>query len=359
MMKNWKGKQIWTEEETNLLIKEYPVSRKQDLIKLFSRTYSSIHHKASSLGLRNDRGWTSEQTDLLKSLYPIATKREIEKELGKTYQAIMDKAHEIGIYKEPTWTAADEQELRKLYPFHSNVYLSELLGRTRQSVRRKANRLGLVKEKESLRRINSESLRKYTLDEDYFENVDTSDKAYILGFLLGDGNVDKDFFRLSVQIHERDREVLEYIKAQLKSDAPIKKTREHMITLRVSSYKLITDLVKWNMISKKAHILKIPEIREDLYSHLIRGLFDADGSISQGLNKGRCNIRGNGDALWAVSEVVTRQTGVCQMVHKYDGSSIYELQGRTKVSKFAQWLYQDALFYLSRKHSKFAEAGLL
>jgi hypothetical protein len=260
------------------------------------------------------------------------------------------------------WTEEDEQQLKKIYPFHSNVYLSDLLGRTRQSVRRKANRLGLVKEKESLRRINSDALRKYTVDESYFESIDAPDKAYILGFLLGDGNVDKDFFRLTIHIHERDQEVLDYIKEQLKSSSPIARnsqSRKEMIVLRISSYKLINDLAKWGMVPKKAHILKIPEIREDLYSHLIRGLFDADGSVSLGFNKARCNIRGNGDALWAVSEVVTRQAGVCQMVHKYDGSSIYELQGRTKVSKFAQWLYQDAPFFLSRKYDKFVEAGLL
>jgi hypothetical protein len=357
-MKNWKGKQIWTDEDTNLLIKEYPTGRKQDLIKVFNRTYSSIHHKARSLGLRNDRGWTSEQTNLLKDLYPVSTKKEIERELGKTYQAIMDKAHEIGIYKEPVWTKEDEQRLRNLYPFHSNVYLSELLGRTRQSIRRKANRLGLVKEKESLRKINSESLRKYILDENYFENIDTPDKAYILGFLLGDENVDKDFFRLSVHIHERDREVLEYIKEQLKSNAPIKKTREHMITLRISSYKLINDLAKWGMVPKKAHILKLPEIEESLYSNLIRGLFDADGSVS-GRRYCVINIRGNGEALEKVNQIVSRQVGISdRRVCKYDATSIWYINNQKQVTKFAQWLYKDAPFYLSRKYNKFVDVGL-
>jgi hypothetical protein len=260
------------------------------------------------------------------------------------------------------WTEEQTQLLKELYTSRSNSELSSVFNKSAIAVRKKGNKLGLFKDKESLRRINSECKCKYTVDESYFERIDSPDKAYILGFLLGDGNIDKDFFRLTVHIHERDREVLEYIKEQLKSNSPIaqnSQNRKEMIVLRMSSYKLIKDLALWGMVPKKAHILKIPEIREDLYSHLIRGLFDADGSVSQGFNKVRCNIRGNGDALWAVSEVVTRQAGVCQVVHKYDGSSIYELQGRTKVSKFAQWLYKDAPFFLSRKYDKFVEASLL
>lgn len=70
------------------------------------------------------------------------------------------------------------------------------MGRTRLSVRHKANQFGLAREKESLRRINSDALRKYTVDEGYFENIDTPDKAYILGFLLGDGNIEKNFLDL-------------------------------------------------------------------------------------------------------------------------------------------------------------------
>ena len=269
------------------------------------------------------------------------------------------------------WTEKDEQQLRELYPFHSNVHLSTLLGRTRQAVRKKANKLGLVKDKESLRRINSDALRKYIVDEDYFESIDTPDKAYILGFLLGDGNIDKKFFRLSIKIHKRDREVLEYIKRQLKSDAPISesRTRETMICLRISSYKLISDLSKCNMVPKKAHIVRLPEIRDELYSHLIRGLFDADGSISTGLAKNKhgiykintcsCNIRGNGEALEKVREVICDQVGISQKVYKYDGTSNYQLGGRPRITKFAKWLYADAPFCLSRKYNKFIESGLL
>jgi hypothetical protein len=257
------------------------------------------------------------------------------------------------------WTDGQTQLLRDLYPFHSNTELSLVFSKSAIAVRKKGNKLGLFKDKESLRRINSESLRKYTMDENYFEDIDTPDKAYILGFLLGDGNVDKNFFRLSIHIHERDREVLEYIKEQLKTDAPIRRTRETMISLRISSYKLIMDLSKWHMIPQKAHVLEMPDLKEDLQPHLVRGLFDADGSVS-GQRYCRINIRGNGKALEKVNQIVDKQARISnRKVCKYDGTSIWSINNQEQVSKFAQWLYKDATFFLTRKYDKFIEAGLL
>ena len=322
MTRNWKGKQIWKEEEINLLAKEYPTGKKQDLMRLFNRPF----------------------------------------------QSIMDKANRLKIFREPVWTQQDEQRLKELYPFHSNTYLSDLFEKSRDALKYKANKLGIIKHKESLQKVNSESLRKYTLDENYFANIDTPDKAYILGFLLGDGNIAKNRFRLTVHIHQQDREVLDYITHQLKTDTPIRSDsgRETMLNWYVASYKLITDLSKWGMVPKKAHIVKLPEIDSSLYPHLIRGLFDADGCISIGDRKDSCSskvynctIRGNGEALEKVSRVVFEQTGVFREVHNYDGCSRYHLSGRYQIEKFAHWLYKDAPFYLSRKYNKFIEADLL
>jgi len=338
------------------------------LMKLFNRPYSAIQYKASSLGLCSNRKWTVDQIVLLKHLYSNGTKQELESVIGKPFRAIMDKANRLKICREPVWTERDLQQLEDLYPFHSNIYLSAIFGKTKDAIKYKANSLGIVKDRESLRQINSESFRKYMLDENYFENIDTPDKAYILGFLLGDGNISKGGFRLSIHIHQQDREVLEYVKYQLKTDASIRKdmNRGVMIILYVSSYKLVKDLAKFGMVPQKTHIVKLPKIDQNLYSHLIRGLFDADGCISVRDRKDTrsakactCTIRGNGEALEKVSKVVFEQTGVFREVHNYDGCSRYHLSGRYQITKFAQWLYQDAPFCLSRKYNKFIEAGLL
>ena len=49
-------------------------------------------------------------------------------------------------------------------------------------------------------------LAKYKEDNsDYFENIDSEDKAYWLGFLFADGSVAKDRDRISVALAEKDK----------------------------------------------------------------------------------------------------------------------------------------------------------
>jgi hypothetical protein len=268
-----------------------------------------------------------------------------------------------------SWTEKEIKKLKKLYPFYSNRELSQIFSRSSESIRWKGRTLNLVKDTETLRRVSSECCRKYTLNENYFENIDTPDKAYILGFLLGDGCICKNGFQLSISLHKKDVEILNYIKEQLNADAPIKKEKNvNKVYLRVFSYKLINDLAKWNMLPLKTYTLELPDIQENLQSHFIRGLFDADGCISvrpsnrTGYGKFcyELNMRGTKEELEKVNEIVDAQVDIGKKVVYHDGWwPIWRLNGRIQISKVAKWLYQDAPFYLSRKYNKFTEAGLL
>lgn len=50
-------------------------------------------------------------------------------------------------------------------------------------------------------------LRKYSLNESYFEKIDSEEKAYFLGFLFSDGSVSK--YSLNLSLAEVDKEILE------------------------------------------------------------------------------------------------------------------------------------------------------
>lgn len=125
----------------------------------------------------------------------------------------------------------------------------------------------------------SESHRRYSLDINFFENIDSEEKAYVLGFILADGYV----FRNSLQItlHKKDIDILESINKVLRSNSPIKIYRKNYVRLEVSSPKLIKDLLKYGMISGKSATLKIPKISKNLMVYLWRGWIDGDGSISK------------------------------------------------------------------------------
>ena len=55
--------------------------------------------------------------------------------------------------------------------------------------------------------------RKYTLNENYFDIIDTPNKAYILGFLYADGSNTESKCTISMSLQEEDGYILEkYVK---------------------------------------------------------------------------------------------------------------------------------------------------
>lgn len=65
------------------------------------------------------------------------------------------------------------------------------------------------------------SIRKYTLDENYFETIDTPNKAYILGLLFADGSNNPSKMTVSISLQEEDVQLLEKIRSELKSTKPL------------------------------------------------------------------------------------------------------------------------------------------
>ena len=74
------------------------------------------------------------------------------------------------------WTEEEISFLKDNYKSMTYRQLSEHLDRSKLAIDLKINRLGLKK-------------GKYTYDHDYFECIDTSDKAYWLGFIYADGGI--------------------------------------------------------------------------------------------------------------------------------------------------------------------------
>ena len=66
----------------------------------------------------------------------------------------------------------------------------------------------------------SEGKRIYSLDQNYFDVIDTEDKDYFLGWLFADGNVGgRNIITLGLQ--ERDKSILELFRKYLKTNKPL------------------------------------------------------------------------------------------------------------------------------------------
>ena len=85
---------------------------------------------------------------------------------------------------------------------------------TQNSIFLKANKLGLKR-----KNIDSRSRRKYNFNYNYFENIDTPNKAYYLGWALTDGNVSNTQYRIRLQ--KEDIDILEKFSKDINSNYPI------------------------------------------------------------------------------------------------------------------------------------------
>lgn len=121
-----------------------------------------------------------------------------------------------------------------------------------------------VREKYNLpKRDNSDSYRKYSLDKNYFEIIDSPDKAYWIGFIAADGSVYPPERRLSVHIARKDRDHLAKLNICLKTDRPVeniikfdKRYQEYRESSRISynSSKLLTDLKPHGIVRNKTRV---------------------------------------------------------------------------------------------------------
>ena len=135
------------------------------------------------------------------------------------------------------------------------------------------------------RRVNS------NLKENYFEVIDTPNKAYLLGLIFTDGSVTEESGRqnqLRLELKATDVELLELYRAELGISSKLtysKRKNSESFLSSIRSDKIVKDLSKYGVVKNKTYITdKLPIVEETLQKDFLRGLIDGDGSIYQSNN---------------------------------------------------------------------------
>lgn len=128
--------------------------------------------------------------------------------------------------------------------------------------------------------------RKHFVNFTFFENIDSPIKAYWLGFIVADGHVTKNNYKVSLV--SKDKEVIEKFKLAIASEHPIthranfdKRTNKTYYSwmIQITSKHFVSHLISQGVTHAKSSHCKFPVMNENLYTHFIRGLFDGDGCI--------------------------------------------------------------------------------
>jgi transposase-like protein len=200
---------------------------------------------------------------------------------------------------------------------------------------------------------------------DFFDVIDTPEKAYWLGFLAADGCIvatpeHPEGNHLTVRLAARDRGHLEKLKAVLEASASVTggisngfgKPMEYA-SLTVGSRRLTEALIALGIQPRKSATVEPWDGPADLMRHYWLGLFDGDGSIAR-----------KGEGLWTMflcgSEACVR--GFTVWAHGICGTSAtpyfntgcwyVSISGRHQVAKLTRAMYGDATVSLDRKQER-------
>ena len=202
--------------------------------------------------------------------------------------------------------------------------------------------------------------RKYTLNEDYFNVINTPMKAYLIGFIYADGGIYNNY--LTIGIHKRDVKVLDKIKDELGYGGPLyyDKTNTY-VKLTISSSKIVKDLFTLGVIPNKTYISKdIPKIKDEYFHHFLLGFFDGDGSIYRASVKSNdytVNFTNNKDVL-SIIKYRLNKLGISsgKIRKRWDNniSCMLDIRGSLNIEQMRDLLYKNPPpFYFKRKKEKF------
>ena len=272
-----------------------------------------------------------------------------------------------------------EKEAIKLYKnrFSLNAAAKELkisAGTVRRILKR--NRICI--------RSISEGTRKYTLDENYFADIDTYEKAQILGLIYADGcnfiSSKKYMKLLKINLQFEDEYYLDKIRNAIKYTGPIRKYQEktkkgyisNMAGLTIANPKISDDLLLHGVMPNKTFLLEFPyqSLPLRLYKSFILGYLEGDGGFYW-------YGRANNFRKYDVSFSITGRLGICEAFKK-----IFQEQAKVNFYiakanknnskdtyrigvyepedclKFGDWLYSDidkSNLVMTRKHNKFVD----
>ena len=214
-------------------------------------------------------------------------------------------------------------------------------------------------------KIGSQGARKHKFNERYFENIDSEEKAYWLGFIAADGCVykNKQSYRLQINLKGSDIDHLKKFQKAICSDYKITekkvgKAQSNTCQLKINSTKMCNDLIKNNIIERKSIIFEPPILNKNLMSHFIRGYFDGDGWITSYKRKDSNGYRNEVGIIGgkkALNYFIDFLPKGFSKYEKYKDDKIIQISGSSikTISETYNYLYENATIFLDRKKNVF------
>lgn len=220
-------------------------------------------------------------------------------------------------------------------------------------------------------KINVEAhyYRKHDFNVKYFKAINDEHKAYWIGFLMADGNMDKSLGQITINIQAEDGYILETLNNDINGNYEVKYTpeehdkygihlRKAKSSISISSYSMCKDLVYHGIVPLKSGKEILPKtIPQELIPHFIRGFLDGDGHISNKIKRVEfCSASMNilsDIKLYCENILKIPEHNLVTYVNKDNrGFYYYKLNGNNAII-LLNTIYKDATIFLKRKYETY------
>lgn len=207
-----------------------------------------------------------------------------------------------------------------------------------------------------------------------FENIETREQAYLIGYLMGDGNFQnknksKKKRKSRMGVGSIDKDLMEKMRDHFSPDTPInsripinktrniKSNREsHRFTF---SSKFSDTFERYGLLDFKEN-RRVVNIPKKFMRYFILGLFDADGHISWGRRKDRNRLwvhigfaHASFHVLTSIQNHLMNELNIASAVTERKDEKCFDLRfgNREKVAEYIKYIYANVpLFYSQVKY---------
>ena len=199
----------------------------------------------------------------------------------------------------------------------------------------------------------------YKIKSDFFNVIDTEEKAYFLGLLLADGHLtDSNNLMLTMS----DIDIMSKYRQALNTDHKIKIDRYGNYALNICSKEIGDALRRAGFNRHKSYEFDINKalavVPDNLLHHFVRGMFDGDGSIRiykyDYVKKPQYHFGYTG--LKSVVDFIYNYLGLhTKIVKESDITYTCVTSCRQTIKEIYDKLYKDATIYIVRKRYTFLQ----
>lgn len=282
--------------------------------------------------------------------------KDIGSMFGVSKVRVSQIAREFGLKrheKELKYSEEDVKLMYNMYILGSNVEeIADKYGFNRASVYNLFKKYNFI--------LDEDRYRIYDVDDEYFDSIDTSNKAYILGFLWADGHNNTHKGIIEMKLQERDKHILEDISVEMKNQRPLyfsedqRPNRQDLYKICITSRKISNALLKYGMCSNKTYILRWPDaLCDSLTSHFLRGFTDGDGHVDEH----ELSWSGTYMMMQKIQEILYSNFNIESKMYNTKTDIIKNLRvcKKTDIITILHWIYKDADLKLNRKYIRYQE----